>query len=222
MMTRTGRPPKPTVLKKLAGNPGKRPLNEVEPKPAGTLPPMDQLLLGDIGQRAWIHLKVELEPLGLATAADAYTLGLLCYHLEMAHEASLEVALNGITLKDRYEKRYRNPADAAQTQHSQAYLRLMGEFGLSPSSRSRLIGLGAPNKDQSLADVLFEGTDAAKNGKSRRSPLTQLVGSKAAKILRRIGFGTVELASTAAKEGYDLEGIPGIGPATIKKLEVFV
>ena len=33
-----GRPPKPTYLKVLEGNPGKRPLNENEPKPKPSAP----------------------------------------------------------------------------------------------------------------------------------------------------------------------------------------
>ena len=33
-----GRKPTPTTLKELKGNPGRRPLNEAEPKPAARLP----------------------------------------------------------------------------------------------------------------------------------------------------------------------------------------
>lgn len=32
-MAKTGRKPKPSALKRLEGNPGKRPLNELEPIP---------------------------------------------------------------------------------------------------------------------------------------------------------------------------------------------
>lgn len=36
-MAKRGRKPKPTALKKLEGNPGKRPLNELEPLPQVTM-----------------------------------------------------------------------------------------------------------------------------------------------------------------------------------------
>ena len=37
LMAKRGRKPKPTALKKLEGNPGKRPLNELEPMPQVTM-----------------------------------------------------------------------------------------------------------------------------------------------------------------------------------------
>lgn len=37
-MAGRGRPPKPTAIKELEGNPGKRPLNKNEPKPKQTAP----------------------------------------------------------------------------------------------------------------------------------------------------------------------------------------
>ncbi len=218
-MTRTGRPPKPTALKKLAGNPGKRPLNESEPQPSGKLPAMPTDRLDNTAQLAWIHLRAELEPLGLLTAADAYTFELLCYHIGTARLAAAETRLEGITLQDQYGRVYHNPADKVHSQHAKAYTRLMAEFGLSPSSRSRLSSLASGGPEKSLADLLFEGTDDAKGGKVRKSPLSRLVGSKAARALGNIGLGTLEVAAMAAREGYDLAGIPGIGPATLKKLK---
>jgi P27 family predicted phage terminase small subunit len=179
--------------------------------------PADRLT--EIGQLAWIHLRVELEPLGLLTGADAFTLEALCYHVSMMAECAREVRTEGVTLVDHNMRVYRNPADAAYVQHSTSYNRLAGEFGLSPSSRTRLSTLAADPEEQSLADLLFEGTDAAKKGANRQTPLRKLVGKKAADILADHGLGSLELAATAAREGFDLAAIPGIGNKTLQKLE---
>ena len=60
-----GRTPKPTAIKALTGNPGKRPLNHQEPIPPGVIgdPPEH---LSDGAKAAW-RLAVECAPPGLLT-----------------------------------------------------------------------------------------------------------------------------------------------------------
>ena len=43
-MAQRGRKPKPTAIKELEGNPGKRPLNDAEPKPEHKAPPCPKWL----------------------------------------------------------------------------------------------------------------------------------------------------------------------------------
>ena len=53
-----GRKPKPTLMKQLNGNPGKRPLNDREPvPPAGTPTPPDYL--DDVARQEWFHTCLE-------------------------------------------------------------------------------------------------------------------------------------------------------------------
>ena len=61
-----GRRPKPTRLKQLTGNPGKRPLNENEPKPEPNIPECPPEL-GPLAQREWNRLVGELGPLRILT-----------------------------------------------------------------------------------------------------------------------------------------------------------
>jgi phage terminase small subunit len=58
-MAGRGRPPKPTALKVLEGNPGKRPLNQNEPKPEKKAPNCPSWLLPD-AKKEWRRLSKEL------------------------------------------------------------------------------------------------------------------------------------------------------------------
>lgn len=91
-----GRPPKPTALKLLQGNPGKRKLNDQEPSPfVGAVAPgyvlADPLILAE-----WNTEAPRLERLGILTEIDADPLGRLCvlrvrFRDAMAEGASIAV-----------------------------------------------------------------------------------------------------------------------------------
>lgn len=72
-----GRKPKPTHLKMLAGNPGKRPLNTNEPKPEGGFPACPERLQGK-ARDAWERFSQELSQCGVGTKLDATALEFLC------------------------------------------------------------------------------------------------------------------------------------------------
>lgn len=176
-----GRKPKPTKLKELAGNPGKRALNKLEPKYSSP----DELRvprgkLSDEGQRLWRVLAPQLAQAGVLTAADLPALEMLCNHYAIARMA-LEVinapALlqlgavdedgndvegvgvlveNGIlsTTKDGTLKKH--PAVSVFMENSRAFRMYLAEFGLTPSSRTK-ITTQEGTSEQSLADLLFGG-----------------------------------------------------------------
>jgi len=74
---RSGRRPMPTKLKLLAGNPGKRRLDEHEPEPASRLPePPDHL--SDEAKREWSRVGELLLDLGLVSELDRAALALYC------------------------------------------------------------------------------------------------------------------------------------------------
>ena len=68
-MAGRGRPPKPTAIKELEGNPGKRPLNKNEPKPKAKAPKCPPWLESD-AKKEWRRLSKELEAMGLLTQVD--------------------------------------------------------------------------------------------------------------------------------------------------------
>ena len=206
-------------MKKLAGNPGKRRLPEHEIVPSGKLPRMPADRLTSEAQRAWIQFKVELETMGVLTAADAGSFEAMCMHYGEAMRNYAVLMRQGSVITGAHGGPIRNPADTAFIQHSSAFLKLATEFGMTASARARLASVSDPDKDKSLADLLFEELQPDKGGKPRRSPLARLVGSGPARALAGAGFGTVQLAVTAAREGLDLSSIPGVGPVSIRKLE---
>lgn len=72
-----GRPNKPTALKTLEGNPGKRPLNENEPKPEPGLPDPPPSLC-DIALAEWNERGPGLARIGVITEVDAAIFAAYC------------------------------------------------------------------------------------------------------------------------------------------------
>jgi phage terminase small subunit len=64
-----GRKPKPTHLKLVTGNPGRRPLNDCEPQPEIALPPVPPELCDD-AKLEWDRVSFELHRAGLLTKVD--------------------------------------------------------------------------------------------------------------------------------------------------------
>jgi P27 family predicted phage terminase small subunit len=133
-MGRRGPRPQPTALRVLRGNPGKRPLNADEPKPAliESLAPPEWL--DPTAADAWRELAPKLQKLGLLTELDQQRFAMLCSHWS----------------------RWRRlcEADSMGTDHTKAGLlrreaeivaRLSAAFGLDPVSRVGLkVGAGPP------------------------------------------------------------------------------
>jgi phage terminase small subunit len=72
-----GRPPKPTALKILQGNPGKRPLNRAEPTLEIADPERPEHL-DEVACQEWDRLVPVLKRMRVLTEADRIALGNLC------------------------------------------------------------------------------------------------------------------------------------------------
>ena len=72
-----GRKPLPSNVVRLRGNPGKRRLNDAEPRPAAKVPPCPACL-GDEARKEWQRLSKELAELGLLTGLDRNLLAAYC------------------------------------------------------------------------------------------------------------------------------------------------
>ena len=64
-----GRKPKPTLIRQLEGNPGKRPLNDREPIPPSGVPECPDIL-DDDGRAEWFRTAAVLSEMGLLSKAD--------------------------------------------------------------------------------------------------------------------------------------------------------
>ena len=132
-----GRKPTPTRLKILRGNPGRRKLREDELTPAQGIPLTPELLSG-AARVEWDRLVKQLAPSGVLTVVDGGALAVYCASLARWRQADAELdrmladdPAAGSTVEfGRVWRRSRQAADQI--------LRFGVEFGLTPSSRSRV------------------------------------------------------------------------------------
>jgi len=151
-----GRKPKPTELKKLEGNPGRRPLNENEPKPDLADITLPRGKLPKEGQNLWKKLAPRLLDLGILTEVDLPAFEMMCLHYALARDAFEVVDKLGLFVKDRENAPRKNPAMQLFRDNSAAFKAYMIEFGMTPSSRSR-IEANPIDDEPSLADLLYDG-----------------------------------------------------------------
>lgn len=136
-----GGKPKPTALKLVAGNPGRRPINRREPKAKRVIPSPPAHLSAD-ARTAWGALAARLDRLGLLTELDDYALELLCENYAEILALRLDVTAGGryqvvITKSGDAMERAR-PAAMMLADAERRFRGMMSEFGLTPSSRSRI------------------------------------------------------------------------------------
>src|SRR6201995_4436805 len=93
-----GRRPKPTRIKALTGNPGKRPLNIHEPRPEPALPDCPPEL-SPTAQREWARLSAELAKLNLITNLDRGALATYCGAYALWAEATEQINKYGAMVK---------------------------------------------------------------------------------------------------------------------------
>lgn len=130
-MPRGGHNAIPSALRALTGNPGRRPLNQNEPRPPTGEPPMPAGL-DRFGRAAWKRTAPMLARMGVLTQADGDVLALYCDAYSQWRRSS--AALQRI---EPTAPEFRKLAVTAEKARDQMRL-LAGEFGLTPSSRSRM------------------------------------------------------------------------------------
>lgn len=136
-----GRPPKPTALKLLAGNPGRRELPKNEPVPPVGDVEMPRPLEG-AALRAWQRLVPLLQGMRVLSLADVEKLALACEAIGDYLDLRARVKKVGrvySTVTVTGSKVYRpRPEVAMMVEARKAASTLMGEFGLSPSTRAKV------------------------------------------------------------------------------------
>ncbi len=132
-----GRRPKPTRLKVLAGNPGKRPLNEREPKPEPSVPDCPPEL-GPVARREWDRLVGELSKLRILTALDRAALASYCGAYGLWAEAMEQIQKYGAMVKSPSGYPQQSPYLAIANRQAEIMMRIASDFGFTPASRSRI------------------------------------------------------------------------------------
>lgn len=153
-MPTRGRKPKPTVLKVLEGNPGKRPLNLNEPKPNKKAPRLPSWLEPE-AKKEWRRMTKVLEQIGVLTEVDATAFAGYCQAYARWKEAEEFLSKHGTIFKTPSGYIQQVP----QVSIAQTYLKIMkdfcSEFGLTPSARSRInIGNNNVESDDPMEKLL--------------------------------------------------------------------
>ena len=130
-----GRKSKPTNLKVLTGNPGKRALNKNEPKPkmATIKPPPG---LSKLAKKHWRQVAAHLVACGLLTEADKPAFSLYCEAYAKWADANEMIATHGTVVKSPNGFPVQSPYLAIANRAHDQMVKLLVEFGMTPSSRS--------------------------------------------------------------------------------------
>jgi P27 family predicted phage terminase small subunit len=152
-----GRRPKPSRLKALTGNPGKRPLNEYEPQPDSVVPDCPPEL-GPVAQREWHRLIGELAALRLVTNLDRAALAAYCAAYGMWAEATEAIQKYGTMIKSPTGFPIQSPYVAIANRQAEIMMRIASEFGFTPASRGRITT--RHSEERSLLDLIEESEES--------------------------------------------------------------
>ncbi len=143
-MAPRGRKPVPTAIKVLEGNPGKRELNQHEPKPKSKAPRCPAWLDSE-AKKEWRRTAKQLEELGILTEVDMAAFAGYCQAYARWKEAEEFISKHGTIVKTPSGYWQQVP----QVSIAQTYLKIMNkfceQFGLTPSARSRIVADSGQN-----------------------------------------------------------------------------
>ena len=157
-MATRGRKPTPTALKELEGNPGKRKLNDKEPKPNKKDPSCPKWLEEE-AKKEWKRLAKKMEAMGILTEVDMAAFAGYCQAYARWKEAEEFITQHGTIVKTPSGYWQQVP----QVSIAQTYLKVMNrfaeQFGLTPASRSRIVADSTSNAGyDEMEDILGGGS----------------------------------------------------------------
>lgn len=150
-----GRKPLPNQIKKVTGSKHYNPDEPALPRLVNARVPSKRL--DDSGKRFWKDLAPVLIDRGVITIGDLAAFEMLCNHYSVAVEAARIIHQEGLTSLDEHGAIRKHPLLQVLRDSSNLFRSYAVEFGLTPSSRSRLkVNDG---NEGSLADILFSILD---------------------------------------------------------------
>ena len=136
-----GRKPKPSALRVLEGNPGKRPINKNEPEPEPGIPPAPENM-SEQAKKAWAAVSVKLDKIGVLTEVDDWALEQLCENYAEILELRAEIKKDGrfqtVTNKNGDTRTVNHPAATQLADAERRFKAMLEQFGLTPSARVRV------------------------------------------------------------------------------------
>ena len=152
-----GRPPKPTALKVLHGNPGNRPLNANEPTLPVGRPERPKFLRSKAARRHFEKQVAELLGMNVCTLRDGIIIGMLAHYLAWYEFAAEDLNSRGPVLTGI---RFSKMGDPIEFEYVSPYWNILEEcahlidkfgsqLGYSPVTRAKLkAGIGPEKKDE--------------------------------------------------------------------------
>ena len=134
-----GRKPVPTALKRLRGNPGKRPLPTQEPRPRVVAITPPEWVTAE-ARAEWDRVAPMLLRLGVLTEADGSALLVYCRTWQQWFDAQQGLAKTGLLIKSPSGYPIVNPLVGIANKTLANLTKLLIEFGMTPSSRARVKG----------------------------------------------------------------------------------
>lgn len=160
-----GRKPRPTHLKLVTGNPGRRPFNAAEPRPEAGLP-APPAELGSDAKNEWRRVARRLQALGLLTPCDRAALAAYCQAFgrwrqaerALAAMAKADPLTGALMIRTKEGNAIQNPLVGIANKAMADMVRYAAEFGMTPSARSRIAGAAdGEQKDDPAAKYFTTG-----------------------------------------------------------------
>lgn len=151
-----GPPKTPTHLALVKGNPSKRSANKAEPKPASGVPPVPKHF-DKMGKYWFKRIGEELDAVGVMTTLDGKALELLIeayteyrQHCDVLAEEGYTYKTVSATGEDIVKA---HPAAVMKSDAWKRIRAMLGEFGMTPASRSK-VGAKGPAEADPLEEFL--------------------------------------------------------------------
>jgi P27 family predicted phage terminase small subunit len=157
-----GAKPKPTAIRRLQGNPGKRAWNHDEPDPPKEMPDCPRHL-SDLAREEWDRLAGVLHDMGIFTTVDRAALAAYCQAYGRWAEAEEKLKDTPVMLKTPSGYVQQNPWLSVANKQLEIMGRYMAELGITPASRSRVRALAEEKRDEPM-QYIFRTIYAAKDG----------------------------------------------------------
>lgn len=147
--------PKPQALKKRQGtyrkDRDKGNLDEALPKKKPTCPSW----LDDDAKKEWRRISKDLYEAGLLRNVDGTALANYCHNYSTWKQASLLVQEKGLLIKTTNGNIIQSPALGIANVAGREVMKALKEFGMTPSSRARLVPDNDEEKESTLEEQLF-------------------------------------------------------------------
>ena len=128
---------KPTALRVLEGNPGKRPLPQNEPRPAPIMPDCPTWFDAE-AKKFWATYGPKLHAIGLLTEVDGPAFSAICERYSLYVRCVKRLKSKGLIMKTESGYEQQRPEVSIAKNALADVKSFLTEFGMTPAARSRI------------------------------------------------------------------------------------